>query len=286
VGAVSKTKKLDRKDIPVHLLEKNEHNPNKMSKREFDLLVDNIETTGLTDPVLVRPIQGTDRYRIVGGHHRCEAALFLGFEEVPCTILPDDFDEKQEQFQLVRMNMIRGKLDPNAFFNLYSKLSNEYSDEILQEAFGFSEEAEFRKLVQQTAKTIADPEMKKKFTEAAAEIKTVDGLSKLLNEIFTKYGDTLPYGFMVFDHAGQRSMWLRIEGKTMKALDVIADICIDRRRTVDDVIGEVLRLVASGESKEFIDGIIAATPEMDLPVGLQVAPTKEHIDNVKALENA
>ena len=99
--AIEKTRKLERKDIPLGLLVKNEGNPNKMSAREFDLLVDNIEKTGLTDPVLVRPLpkgkKEPQRYRIVGGHHRYDAAAFLGFEAVPCTVIDDPaFDEHAE----------------------------------------------------------------------------------------------------------------------------------------------------------------------------------------------
>ena len=126
-------------------LVKNEANPNKMAAREFDLLIDNIERTGLTDPILVRPARlaaavrecQQDRhpegfragarprnelkFKIVGGHHRFDAAAYLGLEEVPVTVIMDDaFDEDQERFQLVRMNMIRGKLDPQAFFDLYN----------------------------------------------------------------------------------------------------------------------------------------------------------------------
>src|SRR5215203_4685756 len=129
VSAVSKTKDLVRKDIAVDLLEKNPFNPNKMGKREFDLLVDNIQKTGMTDAVMVRPLpkakgDKVQHYRIVGGHHRFEAALYLGFAEIPCTIVQhDDFDEDQEQFQLVRMNMIRGRMDPQAFFDLYNNLA-------------------------------------------------------------------------------------------------------------------------------------------------------------------
>lgn len=54
-----------------------------MTTREFDLLVDNMQRTGLTDAILVRP-QGDGTYRIVGGHHRFDAAQFLGRNEVPC----------------------------------------------------------------------------------------------------------------------------------------------------------------------------------------------------------
>lgn len=305
VAAVDKTKSLLRLDLPIGLLVKNEDNPNKMSSREFDLLVDNLEETGLTDAILVRPVDfakmeglvkegGHDKswlliqikhqdvkFRIVGGHHRFDAAAFLGFETVPVTVIMDPaFDDDKERFQLVRMNMIRGKLDPQSFFELYNQLSETYSDEILQESFGFADEAEFKKLVNQMAKALPEPHLQKKFKEAAAEIKTVDGLSKLLNEMFTKYGDTLPFGFMVFDHAGQRSMWLRIEGKTMKALDVISTICVDNDRTVDDVVGGIMQAIAKGDLKEHLDQIIKKTPAAKLPAKLPVAPTKENLEKV------
>ncbi|MCO5157850.1 MAG: ParB/RepB/Spo0J family partition protein [Aquamicrobium sp.] len=307
MSALQKTKKLLRLDIPLGLLEKNEDNPNKMSAREFDLLIDNMEKTGITDAILVRPldfklavdlaakdfdesvlvaafVENKLRFRIVGGHHRFDGAAYLGFETVPCTVIMDPkFDEEAEKFQLVRMNMIRGRMDPQAFFDLYNKLASSYTDEVLQDAFGFAEAAEFRKLIEQTAKALPDKHLQKKFKEAAEEIKTVDGLSKLLNEMFTKYGDTLPFGFMVFDHGGQRSMWLRIEGKTMNALDVIGDICIENERTVDDVVGQVLQLIAKGEMADALAKILKKVPKHSIPEGLAVAPTKEHLAKIAAV---
>jgi ParB-like nuclease domain len=306
MSASEKTERLLRLSLPVTALVKNEANPNKMAAREFDLLIDNIERTGLTDPILVRPVEYDKvfeiaakfdmphlelvltkeelKFRIVGGHHRFDAAAYLGLEEVPVTVIMDDaFDEDQERFQLVRMNMIRGKLDPQAFFDLYNSLAPAYSDEVLQDAFGFADEAEFRKLIDQTAKALPDKNLQKKFKEAAEEIKTIDGLSKLLNEMFTKYGDTLPFGYMVFDHGGQRSMWLRIEGKTMNALDLLGTFCIDKARTVDDIIGGILQLAAKGEIKEHVDKVIAKTPAVELPNGLSVAPTKDNLQKIAAL---
>lgn len=309
MSALDKTEKLLRlRACPLILLEKNVENPNKMGSREFDLLCDNMNKTGWTDPALVRPLDleallklvvlaGDDEkalvqlmqdnniiLRIVGGHHRFDAATYLGFERGPVTVIMDDeFDAEQEQFQLVRMNAIHGKLDPQAFMNLYSQLNQKYADDILQEAFGFAEEAEFRKLVAQTAKALPDKHAQEKFKEAAKEIKTIDGLAKLLNEMFTKYGDTLPYGFMVFDYNGQRSMWLRIEAKTMKAIDIISDVCVENDRTVDDVVGQILQLIAKGEFKEQIDKVIASTPAVKMPPGMSIAPTKNNLENVKAL---
>jgi hypothetical protein len=307
--AQQKTKQLLRLDLPVGLLLKNEENPNKMSPRAFDLLCDNFEQTGLTDAILVVPVDRQKTlnvvssipngdmkaaakllaahkcsFRIVGGHHRFDAAVYLGFEEVPVTVILDpEFDAEKERFQLVRMNVIRGKMDPQAFYNLYSQLADKYSDAVMQDAFGFAEEAEFKRLIAQTAKMLPSPELQQKFKEAASELKTVDGLSKLLNELFTKYGDTLPFGYMIFDHAGQRSMWLRIEGKTMNALDLIGTQCIDKNRTVDDVIGGVMQAIAKGEFAALIDKIVAATPKAQLPKGITVAPTKDNLEKVAAL---
>jgi len=281
--AMDKTQALERKDLAVELLIPNADNPNKMRPREFDLLCDNMEKTGITDPILVRPVEG-GRYRIVGGHHRFDAANFLGFAKVPCTIITDpDFDEEAERFQLVRMNVIRGRMDPQAFYDLYSKVADKYSDDILQDAFGFAEEAEFKKLIEQTSKSIPDEGLRKRFKEAAKEIKTIDGLARLLNELFTRYGDTLPYGYMVFDYGGQRSVWLRVEGKTLEAFDVLGEICIERQRTIDDLLGRLLQLIAKGECKALLEQLIEASPQVELPEGLQLLPTKDHVDQVAAL---
>lgn len=305
MSASTKTKKLLRLDLPLDLLVKNTRNPNKMSDREFDLLVDNLERTGFTDPILCWPekldlvqavVEATDKaslvatliesdlkFKIIGGHHRFDAAQYLGFDTVPCTIIMEpEFDEEQSTFQTVRMNAIRGKLDPQKFFDLYNQLSSKYADDILQESFGFADEAEFKKLINQLAKTLPDASLQKKFKEAAAEVKTIEGLSKLLNEMFSKFGDTLPFGYMTFDYGGQRSVWLRCEKKTINALEVVGHLCVDNHRTMDDVIGGLVQLIAKGELKETVAKIIAKTDPVELPEGFTGLATKDNIDKVKA----
>src|SRR4029077_14760596 len=138
----------------------NERNPNKMKQRDFDLLCDNFNQTGWTDPILARPfdfkkmkslaklpedelLKAMEKegclLEIVGGHHRFDAAQYVGFEAGPVTVIMDpQFDEEKANFQLVRMNAIRGKLDPQAFFDLYNGLSKKYTDDVLQDAFGFA----------------------------------------------------------------------------------------------------------------------------------------------------
>jgi hypothetical protein len=46
-------------------------------------------------------------------------------------------------------------MDPAKFFNLYEQYAAKYSDALLQDMFGFAEEAEFKRLVTQTTNAIA-----------------------------------------------------------------------------------------------------------------------------------
>lgn len=309
MSAIEKTSNLLRINLPLGLLVKNEDNPNKMSARAFDLLIDNLERTGMTDPILARPLdfksvimladkvwpQGEKafvdalvaanlQFKIVGGHHRFDGATYLGFESVPVTIILDDnFDEDQEKFQLVRMNVIRGKLDPQAFIDLFNKMSSKYSEEVLKDSFGFVEEAEFQKLIKQFAKELPDGESQKQFKEKAKGLTNIDDLAKLLNHMMVTYGDTMPYGYMIADYGGKKSYWLRIDKQTFKALEVIGSLCIDRDRTMDDIVGGVLQQIAKGELKATIEEIIDNSPPAKIPNSLQVAPTKDNLDKVKAL---
>jgi hypothetical protein len=276
MDAVTKTKNLRREDIPVGLLVPDVDNPNKMTSRQFDLLVDNFTKTGFTDPVLVRA-QGDGTYKVIGGHHRLEAAKYLGFTEAPCTIIDDpEFDEEAAIFQNVRMNVIRGQMDPESFFKMYEKMSGKYETDVLQELFGFADAKDFAKLVAKSAKLLPS-DLQEKFKEAAKEIKTIDGLAQLLNEMFTKYGDSLPFSFMVFDYGGQKSVWLQVSAKTMDAFDKIGFLCRENRRSVDDVVGGILQSIAGGKHEDLLALAVEKAPEVKIPAGFGGLGTKQEL---------
>ena len=302
--------------LPITQLVPFDGNPNKMTEREFDLLIDNFEKMGVTDPVLVWPIDlklflsiwkkhrkavvvddvGGPAYdafeqemveqacffKIVGGHHRTEAAKYLELVRMPCTINVDpEFDQEQAEIQLMRHNMIKGHQDPQKFFTLYEKyLSNGYADDMVQELFGFADASEFKKLIDQSAATLPK-ELQDKFKEAAKEVKTIDGLAKLLNHMFTMYGDTLPYGYMVLDHGGQQSIWLRIENKkTWDSVTILGQTCIEKNRSVDDVLGYILQALANGSAGDLVKGAFENTPEVVIPDGFIATPTKDNLSKI------
>lgn len=262
MNAQVKTEKLLRVFLPVSQIESNELNPNKMSDKEFNMLCDNIERVGITDPILVRKL-GDDRYRAVGGHHRLEVAKLYDMAEVPCTVIDDpEFDEDQEKFQLVRMNVIRGRLSPEKFLKLYESMEAKYAAEVMADSFGFVDQEEFDRLVKKLAKDLPK-EMQADFKEAAKEIKTIDGLAKLLNKMFSQHGDSLPYGYMIVDFGGKESVWLRMEGKTRSALMALGDVCKNERRTMDDLLGGLIRMAAQGKLDEQLAKLVKDSAEVD-----------------------
>jgi hypothetical protein len=272
---------IERKDISVGLLDENPSNTNKMTDRQFNLLVDNVQKQGITENIVVRPMGG--RFRIVSGHFRFKAAVFLGYDEVPCAIMRDPaFTEEMEDFQLVRMNMIHGYQDPQAFFDLYSKHAGKYGDDLLQDLFGFADDAEFKKLITQTAKGLPK-DMQAKFKEAAKEVDTIDGLSKLLNEMFTKHGDSLPYGFMVIEYGKQNNIWLRMEKKTFDATLMLGDLCREQSVTMDALLGGIVQLIAQGGLSDEVAAIVAKAPKVLMPQGMALTPTQNHIDSANAM---
>jgi hypothetical protein len=273
VTAIEKTEPLVRKRIPLDLIDPTPDNPNEMSEAEFNMLADNIETVGLVDALFVRQLPN-GRYRLIGGNHRFEVLKVLGFTEAECTINNDpEFDEDQEKFQVLRMNVIRGKLSPDKFMKMYQSMSQKYADEVLAESFGFVNEDEFRKLIGQVKSSLPS-EMQSEFQQASQELKTIDDLSKLLNRLFTTYGDTLPYGYMLLDFGGKESIWLRMSNETKKALLEIGKMCVTEKRTMDSILGGMIQLMAQGKLSQPLLQLIAQTPSVEIPVGVTL-PTEE-----------
>lgn len=273
--ALKKTALLERTELSVDVLFPNPLNPNKMSDGEFNKLCDNISRLGFTDPVLVKDI-GEGKFRIIGGHHRLEAAKSLGFKTVPVVINRDpDFDEDQENFQLVRHNVIRGKLSPKMFLELYKKYATKYPDDVLQDAFGFAEKLEFEKLIQQT-KNGLPKELKAKFAEAAKELKTIDQLAQLLNKLFTQYGQTLKHNYMVFDYQGKESVWIRCQPQHLKDMYVLGDMCFELGVSLDQVIHLLLK---KGATDSLLKSEIAQLPKNVEKLAKSPLPLVDELNN-------
>jgi hypothetical protein len=318
--SVSKKNKLLRRMwLPLELLDENPDNPNVLSDKGFDMLVHNIEEVGFTDAVFVWPkgmlpqfeqvtkdaekaglkinmdepvpefmemLKNSGiRFQIIGGHHRRDSLQYLGEVYVPATVNIDpEFDEEAAEAQLMRNNLIHGRLDPTKVAAMFQRAFDKgFTEDQLQLMYGFADEAEFRKVVDALSKQLPTKELQDKFKKAAEEVKTIDGLTKLLNKMFTMYGDTLPYGFMVVDYGGQHSYWLRVGKKTYEGLGIIAQACIENQVTMDDLLGEVVQSIARGEAADILTDALEKAPKVKMPEGMINAPTKENLAKAEAV---
>ena len=93
-------------DLPLDLLDANPLNPRRtMDDRGLEELAASIKQTGITQPLLVRPWMPDEglveqRYQIVCGHRRSEAATMAGLDTVPCNVR-DLTDEEAAEMAFV-----------------------------------------------------------------------------------------------------------------------------------------------------------------------------------------
>lgn len=221
------------RDIELGNLIKSDWNPNEMSAKEFDRLAQELQESGVVDPIQVFPIEGSSQYQIIGGHHRVDAAKVLGWPTFPCVVLDGAAFKSDDhlKFSNMKLNVIRGKISPDKFIKLYEDLSKRYSDDAMRDAMGMVDQSAFETLLGTLKKEIKEsnlpPQIKEKFEETANELKTIDDISNILNYMFSHYGcfhpDTLVscydgmkkisdvhVGDMVYTHLGRLKKVLKV----------------------------------------------------------------------------
>jgi hypothetical protein len=84
-------------DAPVHELRKNTWNTNQVTPDNEIKIRASLERNGMFKPILVREVEGVPGLEIIGGEHRWEQAIELGYKTVPvCNLgLIDDIKAKE-----------------------------------------------------------------------------------------------------------------------------------------------------------------------------------------------
>lgn len=215
--------------LSIDELVPNSWNPQTQADDVFLRLVDEITEVGFIDPCEVVPLDdGT--YRIIGGQHRWEAAKKAGLDEIPCVVLQGKKwnDVDLQKFVTVRLNALRGKVDPVRFAKLYQEMSEKYGAEALQNLMGYTNAKAFQKLVDGTReglKKSMPPEMLAEFDKKAKDAKTTDDLSNIVQMLFAKYGDTVDKSFIVFTYGKQEHVYIAMDRPMKKAMDKVVGYC-------------------------------------------------------------
>jgi len=231
--------------IPREKIRPNAWNPNVMKDDLFNELVANFEQLGFVQDVVVSPLPEEEAettgydYQIVDGEHRFDGLGILApeLEVVPCKVV--NIPEDQQKFQTVKLNRLRGQFDRKRFDALVRDLMQRYSFEEVAAHMAFTDVTELERMIESTRETLP-PEMRDEFDKAKDEIRTVDDLSLVLNRLFTKYGDTLPFNFMVLDFGGREHLWVRMERMEFKRALAKARDCMAAGVTFDSVVTRLL----------------------------------------------
>lgn len=226
-------------DLAVADLMKNAANPNEQDERMFNATVESIQEEGWIQPCCT-VVRVDDAWEIVSGHHRYDAAVVLGHEQVPCWVLdPEKFDKDRRDWVMVKANVIAGQLNPAKFTALYERMVQTYGGEVLQALMGFTDDDAFRKVYQDVRKSLP-PELAKALDATKDEIKTIDDLSLVLNRLFREHGETLPSNMMVFSWAGKDVLWVRCSDDLWKVVTEMAKRTAENKMDMSEVMLKAL----------------------------------------------
>lgn len=248
------------------LLDSNAWNPNVMDQDDFNRLVKEIDEVGFIAPVQVIPIEG-GRYRIIGGEHRVAAAVDLHLKTIPAMVLegPRWQDVELQQLVTVRLNALTGKVNPEKMAVLYRDMAKKYGEDALQNLFAYTDTHAWDKLVsgikQGLSKTALPKEKQKEFSDRAKEAKTLQDLERILNDLWSSYGDTVNLSFMIFTYGKREHFYVAMDKKTREAVKHIGAHCKGLAKDINTVLGPALQALADVLDKK--DEAPKQQPEQD-----------------------
>ena len=115
-----------QRKVPIEFLRPNPRNPRRdFSDAELGELADSIKQHGVIQPIVVRPVKGTqDRFEIIAGERRWRAAQLAGLHEVP--IVPIDVSDSDALEIMIIENVQREDLNAMEEAQGYHALTNEF----------------------------------------------------------------------------------------------------------------------------------------------------------------
>ena len=99
------------KSIPIDLIQRGRYQPRVDMKTEtLQELADSIKAQGVIQPIVIRAIDGPNRFEIIAGERRWRAAQIAGLHEIPA-IVRDASDQVTASIALIE-NIQRAELNP------------------------------------------------------------------------------------------------------------------------------------------------------------------------------
>jgi len=116
----------DKKHVSIGSLVRNQYQPRKkFDETSLEELTNSIRERGIIQPIIVRPSSEENKFEIIAGERRWQAAQYAGLHEVPVIVINVD-NLKSLEFAIVE-NVQRKDLNPIEEAEGYKKLIDEFS---------------------------------------------------------------------------------------------------------------------------------------------------------------
>lgn len=242
------------KMISANLLRVLPGNSNKQDTHTFEELKKNIREQGFDESLTVTPNEdGT--YTVVSGNHRMKAGMEEGMDEFPC-VVRDDWDDITKQLQSVRRNYARGKINRNLFTAQIDALKEEYSltNSVILEGMGFADLDAFAALYQQQREEEEEAyeKMHEDASSDAHQVKVIDDLTFIVSHLINKYGDTIPYSFMIVPVGGKNHLYIKTNTALKSAVQNIAAACVANNLDINVALTGIISIGLA--NTDFLEG--------------------------------
>ncbi|MDP9483545.1 MAG: ParB/RepB/Spo0J family partition protein [Chloroflexota bacterium] len=125
LSAETSSKTLGIRQIPVGRIEANPDQPRtRFEQSALDELTASVREHGILQPVLVRPLEGTNRFQLVAGERRWRAATAAGLNSIPALI--EELDDDTALEIAIIENLQREDLSPLEEAVMYDRMVKEH----------------------------------------------------------------------------------------------------------------------------------------------------------------
>ncbi len=213
-------------------------NPRIMTSEELNALVENIERVGYNQPLVLFWNETDQIYELVKGHRRYDALIYLKEEEVDCIIA--EYPNREEMIMDAMADNINvGHFDPIKMMELFKYLRTKgYDDAKIRERMAITSDAQLKRLIKQFENELPEA-LAEKLRAVRGEIKTIDDLSTILNQIFTEYGDTLDFNFMVFAYGKQKHLYIKSRKDNWDRVNKLTEYCKQTKVDINEVFADI-----------------------------------------------
>ena len=265
--------------VPLDHLRPNGWNPQTMTEVEFSMLLSEIREDGFDEPLLVVPDEeknaelGTDDYYIIiSGEHRWQALKVLEAEAAPC-IVKYDWDECAQRVKTVRRNIIRGHLDAQRFTELCNHLheKEKIALEEMSTTLGFESDKEFMRVYLEDAAKKKDAADEQIASGGGPTLDDKEAVQFLVDEVFAKYGDTMPQGYMCFHHKGKMHLIARMDDELSEMVMQMVDFLRSEAGEINQFLKGAVRDAFEREKKNVAEVLTRIQEGDDAPDGEEVA---------------